>query len=72
MPHIHRLYDFVVSIFIVNRGRVLLCWHKKYREWLPIGGHVDLDEDPDHALMKEIREECGLEVKVLSDRPAMA
>ncbi len=47
MPHIHELYDFVVSAFIVHRGRVLLIYHKKYDEWLPIGGHVELDEDPE-------------------------
>lgn len=72
MPHIHRLYDWVVSVFIVHRGRVLLCFHKKYREWLPIGGHVDLDEDPEEALFKEIKEECGLNVRILADRPAIA
>ena len=72
MPHIHRLYDWVVSVFIVRRGRVLLCHHKKYREWLPVGGHVDLDEDPEQALFKEIREECGLKVRILADKPAIA
>jgi 8-oxo-dGTP diphosphatase len=72
MPHIHRLYDWVVSIFIVHRGRVLLCFHKKYQEWLPVGGHVDLDEDPEEALFKEIHEECGLKVKILADKPAIA
>lgn len=72
MPHIHRLYDFVVSAFIVRRGRVLLCYHKKYREWLPVGGHVDLDEDPEQALFKEIREECGLKVRILAERPPVA
>ena len=72
MPHIHRRYDFVVSIFIVHRARVLLCYHKKYREWLPVGGHVDLDEDPEQALFKEIREECGLKVRVLAKKPSIA
>ena len=72
MPHIHELYDFVVSIFIVRRGKVLLVYHKKYNEWLPIGGHIELDEDPEEALFKEIREECGLRVRVLADKPAIA
>ncbi len=66
MPHIHKLYDFVVSVFIVHQDRVLLVYHKKYKEWLPIGGHVDLDEDPEIALYKEIREECGLKVRILA------
>ena len=72
MPHIHKLYDYVVSVFIVHRQRVLLVFHKKYNEWLPIGGHVDLNEDPDQALYKEIREECGLKVKILANKPPVA
>jgi 8-oxo-dGTP pyrophosphatase MutT (NUDIX family) len=72
MPHIHELYDFVVSIFLVHRDKALLVYHKKYDEWVPIGGHIDLDEDPEEALFKEIREECGLKVRVLSTKPSIA
>ena len=71
MPHIHRLYDFVVSVFIVHGKKVLLVYHKKYKEWLPIGGHIDLNEDPEQALFKEIREECGLPVKILAVKPSI-
>ena len=72
MPHIHKLYDFVVSIFICHKDRVLLIYHKKYNEWLPIGGHIDLNEDPEIALLKEIDEESGLTVKILADKPKIA
>jgi len=69
MPHIHKLYDFVVSVFIVHRNKVLLIYHKKYKEWLPIGGHIELNEDPEDALYREIKEECGLKVRILADCP---
>ena len=69
MPHIHDLYDFVVSAFIVYQGKVLLIYHKRYNEWLPIGGHIELDEDPEEALYREIREESGLKVRLLSETP---
>ncbi len=69
MPHIHDLYDFVVSIFIVHQSKVLLIYHKKYKEWLPIGGHIELDEDPQEALYREIQEECGLKVRLLTQAP---
>lgn len=72
MPHIHELYDFVVSVFIVHRKRVLLVHHRQYDEWLPIGGHIDLDEDPEQALYKEIREECALPVRILAEKPDIA
>lgn len=72
MPHIHDLFDFVVSVFIVHKERVLLVHHKRYDEWLPIGGHVELDEDPAQALHREIREECGLRVTILAETPRIA
>ena len=72
MPHIHDLFDFVISVFIVRRGRVLLVHHKTYDEWLPIGGHVELNEDPEQALWREVREECGLKLKLLQKKPSIA
>ena len=61
MPHIHDKYDYTVTAFIVNtEGQVLLVNHPRYNKWIPVGGHIELDEDPDEALFKEIREETGL------------
>ncbi|HBU28077.1 TPA: hypothetical protein DEB00_03110 [Candidatus Uhrbacteria bacterium] len=67
MAHIHDLIDFTVSAFIVHEDKILLVHHIKLNKWLQIGGHVELDEDTDQALMREIKEECGLKVEVLSD-----
>jgi 8-oxo-dGTP pyrophosphatase MutT (NUDIX family) len=69
MPHIHKRYDFAVSAFIVFNETVLLVNHPKYSKWLPVGGHVELDEDPEAALHREIAEECGLDVEILADEP---
>lgn len=69
MPHIHELIDFTVVAYIVYDNKVLLIDHIKYGLWLPIGGHVELDEDPEEALLREIQEECGLEVEVIGERP---
>lgn len=60
MPHINELIDFTNASFIVFDGKVLLIKHKKLGKWLPIGGHIELHEDPDEALWREIEEECGL------------
>lgn len=69
MPHIHELIDFSVSVFIVHDSKVLLIHHKKLNMWLPIGGHVELDEDPEETLFREVKEECGLAIEVLSTKP---
>ncbi|HEX8763162.1 MAG TPA: NUDIX domain-containing protein [Candidatus Saccharimonadales bacterium] len=68
MGHIHEKYDFVVTVFIVHDDKVLFVNHPRYGLWVPIGGHVEMDEDPEQALFREIKEETGLEVEVLSDK----
>jgi ADP-ribose pyrophosphatase YjhB (NUDIX family) len=69
MPHIHELMDFTVEAFVVHAQRVLLVYHTQLQKWLPLGGHIELDEDPEQALFREIREESGLEVDILSQKP---
>ena len=69
MAHIHEKIDFTVAIFVVQEGRVLLIHHRKLDKWLPLGGHVELDEDPEKAALREAREESGLEVELLGERP---
>jgi len=68
MPHIHEAYDFTVGVVIVHNEQVLLVHHPRYDSWLPPGGHIELDEDPEEALRREIEEETGLEVTILSER----
>src|SRR5258707_334660 len=69
MAHIHEKIDFTVAIFVVEGKRVLLIHHRKLDKWLPLGGHVELDEDPEQAALREAQEESGLEVELLGERP---
>ena len=59
MPHIHYAIDFTVAIFVVHEHKVLLVHHRKLGKWLPLGGHVELDEEPEQAALREAREESG-------------
>jgi len=69
MAHIHEKIDFTVAIFVVHDGKVLLVHHRKLDKWLPLGGHIELEEDPEMAALREAREESGLEVELLGERP---
>jgi len=69
MAHIHEKIDFTVAIFVVHDAKILLIHHRKLDKWLPLGGHVELDEDPEQAALREAREESGLEVELLGERP---
>ena len=69
MAHIHEKIDFTVAIFVVQRDRILLIHHRKLDRWLPLGGHIELDEDPEIAALREAKEESGLDVELLGERP---
>ena len=68
MPHIHEKIDFTVAIFIVHDAKILLIHHRKLDKWLPLGGHIELDEDPEQAALREAKEESGLDVELLGER----
>src|SRR5713101_2108191 len=69
MPHLHDKIDFTVAIFVVQQAKVLLVHHRALGKWLPLGGHIELDEDPEQAALREAREESGLDVELLGARP---
>ncbi len=69
MAHIHDKIDFTVAIFVVQAGKILVIHHRKLDKWLPLGGHIELDENPEQAAVREAREESGLEVELLGERP---
>jgi len=58
--------DLVVAGYILHEDKVLLIHHKKLDLWLPVGGHIDDNETPDDALLREIKEEVGMDVDILN------
>ncbi|MCA9496914.1 MAG: NUDIX domain-containing protein [Nanoarchaeota archaeon] len=55
---------FTVTMYIIFRDKVLLHEHLKLNLILPVGGHIDRDELPHEAALREAREEAGLEVEL--------
>jgi 8-oxo-dGTP pyrophosphatase MutT (NUDIX family) len=49
------------SCFIIDgEGRLLLHHHRRLNRWLQMGGHLEENEDPIAAALREGREESGL------------
>lgn len=69
MPHLFHALDYTVAVFVVHAGRLLLVHHRGLDKWLPLGGHIEIGEDPETAALREAREESGLEVELLGERP---
>lgn len=58
--------DFTVAVLVVRAGRVLLHDHARLGRLLPPGGHIEPNELPDEAAIREVREETGVEIELLS------
>jgi len=59
--------QFTATVYIVDeeKNRVLLIHHKKLDKWLPPGGHIDPNETPPEAAIREAKEETGLDVELI-------
>ena len=60
---------FTVTGFVVHEDKTLLHWHRRLQMWMPPGGHIESDEDPVTALLREIREETGVAAEIVPAPP---
>ncbi|MCU4799084.1 NUDIX domain-containing protein [Halobacteria archaeon HArc-gm2] len=66
---------FTATIYVVHPSDsgdvVALHEHDKHGLWLAPGGHVERDELPHEAGLREVREELGFDVELVADRDAL-
>src|SRR5437660_12433601 len=62
------LRHFTVAVFVVHHERVLLHYHRKLGKWLPPGGHIEDNELPDDAAVREVLEETGIRARLVGGR----
>jgi len=62
------LRHFTVAVLVVHAGRVLLHYHRKLGRWLPPGGHIEDNELPDDAALREVLEETGVRARLIGER----
>lgn len=46
--------------------KILLHKHKKHQFWLGIGGHIEKDENPVEAVLREVKEETNLDIELIN------
>jgi 8-oxo-dGTP diphosphatase len=55
------------AVVLDDEDRVLLVHHNKLGKWLYPGGHVDENETPAEAAVREVVEETGIRAAVLGE-----
>ena len=60
---------FTATGIVFNSAKqVLMIFHKKLQVWLPPSGHIEENELPDDAVLREVYEETGVKAEILSNR----
>ncbi len=61
---------FCVTTYVYDEesDRFLMIRHRKLNKWLPPGGHVDENELPEDAAVRECLEETGVPVELIGER----
>jgi len=58
--------EFLSTVFVVKDNKVLMTWNKKVNTWIPIGGHIEQNELPCSSVIREAKEESGLDIELIS------
>ena len=61
-----KINHFTATGVVFNDNKFLMIKHKKLGVWLPPGGHIDENELPCEAVLREIFEETGITAKIKS------
>ncbi|MHA1491304.1 MAG: NUDIX hydrolase [Promethearchaeota archaeon] len=58
--------EFLSTVFVVKDGKVLMTWNNKVNNWIPIGGHIEPNELPCSSVIREAKEESGIDIELIS------
>ena len=58
---------FCASTYVINpeNKKVLLVKHKDFNKWLQPGGHIEDNETPEEAAIREVYEETGIKTTLI-------
>ncbi len=58
--------EFISTVFVIDKGKVLLTWNRKVNNWVPIGDHIEKNELPCESVIREAKEESNLDIELFS------
>lgn len=69
------ILPIVIGVVFDDQGKVLMgkrnqpSYPNSHGKWNLLGGRIEYGETPEEAVVREIKEECGLDVEVVSMVP---
>ena len=60
------IIETTIRAVIEEKGKVLLCWHKRGNHYFFPGGHLEFGENIKEALAREIKEELNVKMTKVS------
>lgn len=69
-----RVRHFTATGYVVDvaQTRILLVLHRELGLWLAPGGHLEADELPHEAAVREVREETGIDARLVPQPPVLS
>lgn len=64
-----KIRHFTATGIVAYKNASLVHWHRKVGEWLAPGGHIEPNEDPVQAMLREGLEETGMHLTILPTSP---
>jgi len=60
--------QYTASAYVVNfeDRTILLMYNRKLDKWLQPGGHIESSETPEEAAIREVKEETGIDIQIIS------
>jgi 8-oxo-dGTP pyrophosphatase MutT (NUDIX family) len=58
--------DLTAAGYVFHNNRILFIHHAKLNMWLPPGGHLEPNETPDDAALREIKEETRIDARIIN------
>lgn len=68
VPKLPLQHHFTASGLVICREHILLVNHKRIGAWVPPGGHIEPDELPEETVYREIFEETGIKIELITEK----
>jgi 8-oxo-dGTP pyrophosphatase MutT (NUDIX family) len=63
MDNYENKFEVCARAVIKYQGGILLCRHKEHKDYFFPGGHIELSEKAEEALIRELKEELNISIK---------